>query len=151
MSIAQQPETSPIENPLLLQNQTLPSWHPLGHPTYHDRFRKIFLDHWDRYCDLRLADTVSFNQQAYLQDIVQRMLLCLDPDGGYARWVCPGCQYEHRVPFSCKTGFCSSCGKVRVDNWVNGITKDILEVPHLHITLTTDDPFRPFFVGIVGS
>ena len=38
-----------------------------------------------------------------------------------------------------------SCGKITVDNWVNDITKDILEVPHLHITLTTDDFFRPFF------
>ncbi len=140
-----QPETSLIENPFLLQNQTLPCWQLLGHSTGHDRFRKIFLDHWDRYCDLRLADEVPFNQQAYVRDIIQRMLLCRDPDGGYARWVCPGCQYEHRVPFSCKTRFCPSCGKVRVDNWVNNITKDILEVPHLHITLTTDDSFRPFF------
>ena len=73
------------------------------------------------------------------------MMLCRDPEGGYARWICPGCQYEHRVPFSCKTRFCPSCGKVRVDNWVTNITKDMLEVPHLHITLTTDDSFRPFF------
>jgi hypothetical protein len=32
-----------------------------------------------------------------------------------------------------------------MDNWVTNITKDMLEVPHLHITLTTDDSFRPFF------
>jgi len=44
----------------------------------------------------------------------------------------------------CKTRFCPSCGKVKVDNWVNDITKDMLEVPHLHITLTTDDSFRSF-------
>ena len=134
----------PIENLSPLQNQTLPS-RPLDHPTGHDRFRKIFLDHWERYCDLRLADEVPFRQQAYVRDIVQRMMLCRDPEGGYARWICPGCQYEHRVPFSCKTRFCPSCGKVRVDNWVTNITKDMLEVPHLHITLTTDNSFRPFF------
>ena len=126
------------------QNQTLPS-RPLDHPTGHDRFRKIFLDYWDRYCDLRLTDEVPFDQQAYVRDIVQRMMLCRDPDAGYARWICPGCHYELRVPFSCKTRFCPSCGKVKVDNWVNNITKDMLEVPHLHITLTTDDSFRPFF------
>jgi len=73
------------------------------------------------------------------------MLLCRDPDGGYARYLCPGCQYEQRVPFSCKTRFCPSCGKVRVDNWVNDIAKDMLDVPHLHITLTIDDLLRPFF------
>ena len=62
------------------------------------------------------------------------------PDG-----YCPGCHYELRVPFSCKTRFCPSCGKVKVDNWVNNIATDMLDVPHLHITLTTDDLLRPFF------
>jgi Transposase zinc-binding domain/Putative transposase len=38
-----------------------------------------------------------------------------------------------------------SCGKLRVDNWVNNIATDMLDVPHLHITLTTDDLLRPFF------
>jgi hypothetical protein len=32
-----------------------------------------------------------------------------------------------------------------VGNWVNAVTKDILDVPHLHITMTTDDSLRPFF------
>jgi hypothetical protein len=41
--------------------------------------------------------------------------------------------------FSCKTRFCPSCGRVRVDNWVNDIARYLLEVPHFHITLTTDD------------
>ena len=72
-------------------------------------------------------------------------MLCRDPEGGYARYLCPGCQYEHRVPFSCKTRFCPSCGKIHVDNWVNDIAKNMLEVPHLHITLTTDNLLRPFF------
>ena len=32
-----------------------------------------------------------------------------------------------------------------MDNWVNDIATDMLDVPHLHITLTTDDLLRPFF------
>ena len=32
-----------------------------------------------------------------------------------------------------------------MDNWVNDIAKDMLDAPHLHITLTTDDLLRPFF------
>jgi len=55
------------------------------------------------------------------------------------------CGFDLRVPFSCKTRFCPSCGKVRVDEWVNAITADLLEVPHLHLTLTIDDALRPFF------
>jgi hypothetical protein len=39
----------------------------------------------------------------------------------------------------------SYCGKVRVDEWTNAIARDLLEVPHLHLTLTIDDALRPFF------
>jgi predicted RNA-binding Zn-ribbon protein involved in translation (DUF1610 family) len=110
-----------------------------------DLFRQIFRDHFDRWCDLRLEDEVPADQRAYVRETVQRMMLCRDPEAGYARYECPGCGFDLRVPFSCKTRFCPSCGKVRVDAWVNGITQDLLEVPHLHLTLTTDDALRPFF------
>jgi hypothetical protein len=32
-----------------------------------------------------------------------------------------------------------------VDNWVNNVARDLLEVPHLHVTLTTHDLLWPFF------
>jgi hypothetical protein len=69
-----------------------------GTPTGHDRFRQIFLDHWHRWHDLRLKDEVPPDQRAYLDKIIQRLQLCRDPDGGYALYICPGCQYELRVP-----------------------------------------------------
>jgi hypothetical protein len=94
-----------------------------------------------------LEEEVPTDQRAYVKEIVQRLLLCRDPSAGYARYVCPNCQYEHCVPFSCKTRFCPSCGKVRVDEWVNHIAQDLLEVPHLHLTLTIDDTLRPFFLA----
>ena len=28
-----------------------------------------FLDHWERYCDLRLADEFPFNQQGYVPNV----------------------------------------------------------------------------------
>jgi len=74
-------------------------------------------------------------------------MLCRDPSAGYARYVCPGCGHERRVPFSCKTRFCPSCGKVRVDNWVSDIARDLYDVPHLHVTLTIDDLLWPFFLA----
>ena len=60
---------------------------------------------------------------------VQRLMLCRNPDGGYARYVCPGCEYELLVPFSCKTRFCLSYGKVRVDNGVNNIARAYWKFP----------------------
>ena len=134
-----------MDPPLATEVIARPSCQRINHPTGHNRFRQIFRDHWDRWCDLRMEEEVPFDQRDYISKIVQRLMLCRDTEGGYARYICPGCQTEHRVPFSCKTRFCPSCGKITVDNWVNDITKDILEVPHLHITLTTDDSFRSFF------
>lgn len=75
------------------------------------------------WCDQRLEDEIPASQHAYVQNIVERLMLCRNPDNGYACYVCPTCRHELRVPFSCKTCFCPSCGKVRVDNWVAHITK----------------------------
>jgi hypothetical protein len=53
------------------------------------------------------------------------MMLCRDLEGGYACWIRSGCQYGHRVPFSCKTSSAPLAEKFVVTN----ITKDMLEVP----------------------
>ncbi len=87
--------------------------HP-DRPTGHDRFREIFRDHWNRWSDLRLEEEVPSDQRARVKESVQRLLLCRDPSAGYARYVCPNCQYEHCVSCFCKTRLCPSCGTVRL-------------------------------------
>jgi hypothetical protein len=121
---------------------TLSLWRRPDNPTGHDRFRQIFLDHWRRWHDLRLKDKVPPDQRAYVDKIIQRLLLCRNYDGGYALYVCPGYRYKLRVPCSCKTRFCPSCGKVRVDNWVNDVAGDLLDVPDIHVTFL-DFPDHP--------
>ena len=32
-----------------------------------------------------------------------------------------------------------------MDNWVDDVASDLLDVPHFHVTLTTDDLLWPFF------
>ena len=81
---------------------SLPSWRDPAHPTGHDRCRHIFRDHWHTWCDLRLADEVPPDQRAYVRKTAERMILCRDPNGDYVLYICPGCKYEQRVPFSCK-------------------------------------------------
>jgi len=135
-----------MDTPYTPEKIVRPTFQRPDHPTGHNRFCQIFRDHWYLWCDLRMENEVPADQRANVTNIVQRMMLCRDPEGGYARYICPGCGFEHRVPFSCKTRFCPSCGKVHVDNWVNNIAKDTPKVPHLHITLTIPDSLRPFFL-----
>ncbi len=95
-----------------------------------DRFRQIFIDHWSDWFDLHQLDLPA-DQRANVCETVQRMMGCRNPECGFARYVCPGCGAERLVPFSCKTRFCPSCGKVRVDRWTSAIAQDLLDVPHL--------------------
>ena len=69
--------------------------HP-DHPTGHNRSCQIFRDHLFRWCDLRMENEVLTDQRTNVTSIVIRMMLCRDPEGVYARYICPGCGFEHR-------------------------------------------------------
>ena len=109
-----------------------------------DRFRQIFIDHWERWWDY-CREEIPADQRAYAQKTVEKMMGCRNLQCGYARYVCLECHEEPIVPFSCKSRFCPSCGKVRTDEWVNRISKELLDVPHLHLTLTIAKEMRPYF------
>jgi hypothetical protein len=134
-----------MDPPINLEIAVLPSCQRIDYPTGHDRFCQTFDNCWEQCCFERMEDEVPADQRADVNKTVLRLMLCRDPEGGYARYVCPGCQKELSVPFPCKMSFYPSYGKIKVDNWVDDITKVILEVPHLHITLTPDDSLRSFF------
>ncbi|WP_427910009.1 transposase zinc-binding domain-containing protein [Pelotomaculum propionicicum] len=34
------------------------------------------------------------------------------------------------MPFTCKSRFCPSCGKVYTDKWVEKMLKEMVDVPH---------------------
>jgi len=52
------------------------------HPTGHNRFCQIFRDHWFRWWDLRMENEAPVDQRANITNIVQRMMLCRDPERG---------------------------------------------------------------------
>jgi hypothetical protein len=47
-----------------------------------------------------LISGVYVHQNAYDRKIVERMMLCRDATAGYTRYICPGCGYDRRVPFT---------------------------------------------------
>lgn len=47
---------------------------------------------------------------------VNRFLECGDPQVGFTSFICLQCKDIHRIPFSCKSKFCSSCGKVYAEH-----------------------------------
>ena len=62
---------------------------------------------------------------------------------GYAVYQCVDCGFEKHVHFSCKSRFCSRCGKIQTDNWVEKYQANFLDTPYQHIVFTIPDILRP--------
>jgi len=102
--------------------------------------KRIFRDHWEGFKKAySLYDTEYYNQ------VVGKMLLCGEKEGGYATYGCE-CGEERTVAFSCKSSFCLSCSKVYVDEWVEHIGKHLHEgIYYRHVVLTVPEDTRAYF------
>lgn len=77
---------------------------------------------------------------------VEKMLLCRDPDGGFATFLCTWCGETKSVPLSCNSRLCSRCGKKHVDNWAEELSNHLLPCVHRHIVLTLSDKLWGYFI-----
>ena len=105
-------------------------------------FKKIFEDHWDSF---KLKHP-AYNNELYNQ-AVQKMLGCGDPNNGYTEYRCTTCGLDtRRIPFTCKSTFCLSCGKVYSDSVVSQVSKVLHpRVSYRHIVLTVPEQLRQIF------
>lgn len=80
------------------------------------------------------------------REAVTKVLGCGDPKNGFAEYWCLDCSKEKKiVPFTCKSRFCPSCGKVYTDKWVEKMSKEMVDVPHRHVVMTIAEELRPYF------
>jgi hypothetical protein len=90
--------------------------------------RAIFSLHWRAYCcwyEGVIRESVIEN--------VQKILKCRTFQLGYHLYQCPKCHEMRMIPHSCKSRFCSCCGKVAADKWTNERLSDILPVGYHHL------------------
>ena len=76
---------------------------------------------------------------------VKKVMKCKDISNGYIELKCEDCGEIKKVGFTCKSRFCTSCGKVYVDNWVNGILGKLINVKHIHMVFTIPEELRNYF------
>ena len=105
-------------------------------------FKKIFEEHWEGFKQKNPGyDNEHYNQA------VEKMLGCGDANNGYVEYICTTCGLDfRRVPFTCKSSFCLSCGKVYSDAVVTQVSKVLHPgVSYRHIVLTVPEQLRKFF------
>lgn len=67
---------------------------------------------------------------------VLKMLVCKTRLLGYQIFTCPKCKRNIKVKQSCKSRFCSSCGKKTTDNWIKTSYNSLPNTKWQHITFT---------------
>lgn len=69
-------------------------------------------------------------------ETVQKLLACRTPILGCHAYRCPSCGDIKVIPHSCKSRFCSSCGKAATDRWSDQVLGDLLDVPYHHLVMS---------------
>lgn len=105
--------------------------------------KHIFMDFWSTFC--KHKDVIKNGIRPYVIDEVKKMMECKDFNKGFTLFECPFCHNFTRVPFSCKSRFCNSCGSIYVRQRANIIAKKTLDVSHRHVVFTIDSDLRYYF------
>ena len=105
-------------------------------------FKKIFEEHWE---DFKKNHPGYDNE--YYEKIIGKMLGCGDSRNGYTEYRCIECGIDiKRIPFTCKSGFCLSCGRVYSDLAVAQVSKILHPgVIYRHVVLTVPEQLRQVF------
>lgn len=88
-------------------------------------------NNWQRYLAWKKGNV----REAVVRH-VQKMLRCRTAWLGAHLFRCPDCRTVRVVPHSCKSPFCSSCGKVRTDQWCAELLSEWLDVAYRHLVFT---------------
>jgi len=101
-------------------------------------------DNWEKF-----KDKYGERLRVGIVEEVDKMIACRDfAELGYKVYRCPDCgRIERIVPFTCKSRFCSSCGKVAVDNWIDNACSWFINVSYRHLVFTIPEELRNVFLS----
>lgn len=104
-------------------------------------FSNYFFQYWDdisSFFSEDRKDNILYNINSFLH--------CADPNFGFSQFLCTSCLHKFIQPFSCKSKFCPSCGKIYAENWASSLDSQLLNVSHIHMTFSLPTGFiRNFF------
>jgi len=72
-------------------------------------------------------------------------MTCGTPFMGYHLYQCSGCNFTKACFHTCKSRFCSTCGKKATDNWIERHLNILPQTTYQHITFTFPSELQPLF------
>ena len=76
------------------------------------KLKRIFLDHWPQF------DRKHPGIRPAIRKNVTKMLKCGTEEMGFHHYQCLSCGAERKVPHTCKSRFCPSCGVGQTERWI---------------------------------
>lgn len=104
------------------------------------KIKLILEDHWSDFLKI-YGKKVRKN----VKEEVNKVLKCRDINHGFIEFRCDECNVSKKIGFSCRSRFCTSCGKVYTDKWVENMLGNLINVKHRHIVFTIPEELRKFF------
>lgn len=106
------------------------------------KLRDIFLDNGN-WWKLFLSHRNLIRRSIIIN--VLKLLVCRTGFLGYHLFVCSHCGKSVKAPHSCKSKFCSPCGKKATDNWIKTQFNTLPKTTWQHITFTLPEQLWDFF------
>jgi len=75
----------------------------------------------------------------FIKSSIDKVKTCCDLAYAKATFICPLCGEKDYRPVSCKSKFCSPCGKLYAEKWALKLSKDLIDKKHRHIIFTIPD------------
>jgi hypothetical protein len=131
-----------MEDNILLKGVYTPRY------TQDKAYHGIFKNHWEGFLSLykNRFEKEYGKIEEYQKEIVEKFIVCGDPEEGFAYLQCPKCGEAYIVPFSCKSKVCNCCGIKKSIIWSTWAAQELLlDCNHRHITLTIPIILRQYF------
>ena len=95
------------------------------------KIKNILEEHWDGFLE-KYKNKIRLN----VKKEIEKVLRCKDTRYGFIQLKCDNCNTTKKIGFTCKSRFCTSCGKIYTDNWINNMLGNLINVKHRHIVFT---------------
>lgn len=91
------------------------------------KIKIILEDHWHGFLKI-YENKIRSN----VKKEVEKVLKCKDTKYGFVELKCDKCNTKKKIGFTCKSRFCTSCGKIYTDNWIDNMLGNLIIVTVIH-------------------
>lgn len=105
----------------------------------------ILEDHFEEFKISKLTRLRNKEMREHIIGVVEKALTCGKIEYGYVKYKCLICNEEYIHGFSCKSKFCTKCGRMYSINWAEKQANNMLKVKHRHAVFTIPEELRNYF------